>query len=115
MGWNEVRVSLVPAGRKVVAEVDSSARTAAGDPVAILHTIPNSNCAAPSLDQRAMQRRLEQEGFDVSQHGESFLRMQKGEIEAFMAIEHGVVCEVIVTFTLSRSSPTRAPDWHRLI
>ena len=62
-----------------------------------------------------MQRRLEQEGFDVSQHGESFLRMKKGEIEAFIGLEHGVVSEVIVTFTLNRSSPSRAPDWQRLI
>ena len=62
-----------------------------------------------------MQRRLEQEGFDVSQRGESFLRMKKGEIEAFIGIEQGMVSEVIVTFTLNRSSPSRAPDWQRLI
>ena len=115
MGWNEVRVSLVPAGRKIVTELDLAARTTAGDPVAILHTIPDTDSAAQSLDQGAMQRRLEQEGFDVSQHGESFLRMKKGEIEAFIGIEHGVVSEVIVTFTLNRSSPSRAPDWQRLI
>jgi hypothetical protein len=115
MGWNEVRVSLVPAGRKIVTEVGLAARTTAGDPVAILHSIPDSESAAQPLDQGAMQRRLEQEGFDVSQQGESFLRMKKGEIEAFIGIEQGMVSEVIVTFTLNRSSPSRAPDWQRLI
>jgi hypothetical protein len=41
--------------------------------------------------------------------------MKKGEIEAFIGIEHGLVSEIIVTFTLNRSSPSRAPDWQRLI
>jgi hypothetical protein len=115
MGWNEVRVSLVPMGRKIVTEVDLAARTTAGDPVAILHSIPDAESAAQPLDRGAMQRRLEQEGFDVSQQGESFLRMKKGEIEAFIGIEQGMVSEVIVTFTLNRSSLSRAPDWQRLI
>jgi hypothetical protein len=115
MGWNEVRVSLVPTGRKIVTEVDSSARTTAGDPVAILYTIPDTESATQPLGQVPMQHRLEEEGFDVKQHGESFLRMQKEEIEAFIGIEHGMVSEVIFTFTLNRFSPSRAPDWQRLI
>jgi hypothetical protein len=115
MGWNEVRVSLVPAGRKIVSEVDLAARTTAGNPVAILHTIPDTDSSAQPLDVGAMQRRLEQEGFDVLQRGESFLRMKKEEIEAFIGIERGAVSEVIVTFTLNRSSLSRAPDWQRLI
>ena len=41
--------------------------------------------------------------------------MKKGEIETFVAIEDGLVSEVIVTFTLNRSSPLRAPDWQHLI
>jgi hypothetical protein len=115
MGWNEVRVSLVPAGRKIVAEHDLAARTTDGDAVAILHTVQDTDSTAQPLEQRAALRRLEAYGFDVLQRGQSFVRMKKGEIETFVEIEAGVVSEVIVTFTLNQSSPLRAPDWQRLI
>jgi hypothetical protein len=115
MGWNEVRVSLVPTGRKIVAERDLTARTTEGNAVAILHSVPDNISAAQPLDQEAALRRLEAHGFGVLQRGQSFVRMKKGEIEAFVAIEDGVVSEVIVTFTLNRSSPLLAPDWQHLI
>jgi hypothetical protein len=115
MGWNDVRVSLVPAGRKIVVERDLAARTTGGNAVAILHTVPDTDGAAQPLDQGAALRRLEAHGFEVLQRGQSFVRMKKEEIETFVEIEAGVVSEVIVTFTLDRSSPLRASEWQRLI
>ena len=58
---------------------------------------------------------LEANGFDVLLREQSFVRMKKGEIETFVGIEDGVVSEIIVTFTLNRSSPLQAPGWQRLI
>ena len=114
MGWNDVRVTLVPVGWKIVTELDFTARTAAGDPVAVLHSIPDADVDAPPVDQGELERRLGEEGFAITQRGETFLRMNKAEIEALIAIERGMVSEVILTFTLDKSSPSRAPDWQRL-
>jgi hypothetical protein len=115
MGWNEVRIGLVPVGWKMIAEIDRTACTMIGSPATILHTIPDVDIASQSIDPRTLRHVLEQEGFGVSQHEGTFLRMNRGEIEAFLAVEHGVLSEIVLTFTLSRSSPSRIPDWQRVI
>ena len=69
MGWNEVRISLVPAGWKMIAEIDRAARTTISSPVTILHTIPDVDIASQSIDPRNLRHVLEEEGFGVSQHG----------------------------------------------
>ena len=115
MGWNEVRVSLVPAGRKIVAERDLAG--APPEATRSRFSIPFRTriLLRSRLIREPCMRRLEAHGFEVLQRGQSFVRMKKGEIETFLEIEDGVVSEVIVTFTLNRSSPLRAPDWQRLI
>jgi len=115
MGWNEVRISLVLAGWKMIAEIDSAARTMIGSPVTILHTVPDVNITPQTIDPQTLQLVLEQEGFSVSQLGDTFLRMNRGEIEAFLAVEHRVLSEIVLTFTLNRSSPSRIPDWQHLV
>ena len=115
MGWNELRISLVPGGRTMIARIDPATRTTTGEPVAILSTITDVDAVAASLDPRALRHVLEQEGFDVSQQGDSFLRMKREEIEAFLAVDNGALSEIILTFTLNRSSPSLIPDWQNLI
>jgi len=115
MGWNDIRVSLVPLGRKMVAKVDPSALTTQGQPVSILHTEAESDHPAPAQNLHSCRTWLEKSGFRVIQGSPAGIRMVRDEVEAFLAAEAETLSEVILTFTLSRQSPDRITEWEMLV
>jgi len=115
MGWNDIRVSLVPLGRKVVAKADPSALTTQGQPVLILHTAAELDHHSPAQNLQACRSWLEESGFQVVQSHLAGIRMTRGDVEAFLVAEAETLAEIILTFTLSRQSLDRLAEWQRLV
>jgi hypothetical protein len=115
MGWNDVRVSLVPLGRKLISETDPTARTSTNNPVAILHTVAIEGEIRTRIDPQLLEALLSEEKFVVTQRGATFVRMDRDNIESFLCLEDGALSEIILTFSVNRQSPTQVDDWQHLV
>ena len=115
MGWNDVRVSLVPRGRRLIAGADPSAATAQGRPILILHTEPIPDQIALVHDGRSCRAWLEAAGFGVTQDGPAGMILVRDEVEAFLTTDDADPTEVLLTFTLGRRSPDRVGVWADLV
>src|SRR5947209_15850332 len=107
MGWQEVRVTLLPPGRRQVIEVSSRARTLGGVPVRIARTVREEGGPAERLRAGAVGEWLERHGFTVSEQRARAVVRRREDILAECYEQEGELAELILTFTLSRDTPSR--------
>src|SRR5207248_1194241 len=105
MGWNTARVTLLPPRWKETVTEAARARTAAGAPVRIARPVRTEDTAGKAVLLAPLSCWLEERGFVVSERSRSHVRLQRQDVEAFLAAEGEEVAEVILTFTLTRDSP----------
>ena len=115
MGWNDVRVSLIPSGRRMAAQADPKARTWSGLPLLILDIEPEPGPVPPHLDLRALRDFLDSAGFRVAQEGVWGITMARGEVEVSLVCEAAALKEAILTFMLDWESPGRLVAWEELV
>jgi hypothetical protein len=115
MGWNTTRVTLLPPRWKETVTESAQARTAAGTPVRLVRSVRAKDTAGVAVLLAPLCRWLEERGFIVSEHSRSQVRLQREDIEAFLAAEGEEVAEIILTFTLTRDSPRRWGTWQKFV
>ena len=115
MGWNDIRVSLVPSGRELVAQADPTALTMAGQPIRISRTTGRADDGGTVANLEEWINILEQFSFQLDERHENFLRMKRPDVEAFLAFVPNLMTEIILTFHLGRRGFQRLADWETLV
>lgn len=114
MGWQESRVTLIPAGWRPVTEEAPGTQTVNGTPLRIVRykrDAGNSTRGA-SIDQ--VHQWFLGHGFTFKNWpDDSCLVWQDVQAEPYA--EGGELTELILTFTLSPASPSRWEVWQRLV
>jgi hypothetical protein len=89
----------------------TKARTADGSPVRILHPERRDDSETLKLPPDDVGAWLGERGFELTNRSPSSVRLQWEDVEAFLVVEEGELAEIILTFTLTRDSPSRWDMW----
>lgn len=117
MGWNDIRVNLIPEDRQLLAQLDPAARTASGQPLQVLSATKIPGVLASTCTASQICHYLEDQGFEVVQGGPHSLEASCKDVtvDIFVDDHDEFVFELLVTFRLSRHSPDRLVVWDQLI
>jgi hypothetical protein len=115
MGWNDSRIPLLAPGWKYTASGSSNSRTAEGTQVSVLDIERAEDTATMGIDAAKLIVWLQERGFKLHQQSDSYARLAREDIEAFLAIEGAELGELILTFSLSKESPNKLEAWQGLV
>jgi hypothetical protein len=99
----------------VSAEAPRSYHTASGEPLMIVQVERAGESNSTAIDPAAVECWLENRGFRITQRSNIGNRLRWEDVEALFNVKEGVLAELGMTFTLSKTSPTRVVFWKCLV
>lgn len=114
MGWQESRITLIPAGWRPVSEEAPGTQTINGTPLRIVHYEREQDGAAGGTPIDQVHQWLLGHGFTFKKWPDDSCLLWR-DVEAEPYSQDGELAELILTFTLSRESPSRWAVWQALV
>src|SRR5262249_52766320 len=78
-------------------------------------TVRAEDSPATHMDPNEVRVWLEARGFELREQGPSWLVLVHEDADAFLVVEEGELAKIILTFTLTRDSPSRWRIWQALV
>jgi hypothetical protein len=115
MAWNEVRISMLPAGMRPTVTTAPLANGPGGSPVSIVGTAPATSDATTPIAAEALRDWFLARGMTVATDSATAIDLARVDTTVFLAVTGGQATEVVVTVTLDGASLSRLRSWKQLV